>query len=160
MVSLTGLLYLSVKLSLFILIIVPLLIWVTADFSRKMRSIFPVFLERRGNEISALQESLNAYAFLKSALREIIGILRYFSSALKTHRVNTGYGKYHFGNLAISTFITQLSPILIFGIGGYWVLLGKMTLGTLIGFNMFMAYLFSSLNAILSTNITLQVALS
>lgn len=160
LVSVVGLLYLSVKLSLFILIVVPLLVWIVLFFSKRMRSIFPVFLEKRAQEISSLQESLNAYMLLKTALREIVGIRRYFSSALKTHRVNVGYGKYHYGNLSISAFITQLVPILIFGIGGYWVLSGKMTLSTLIAFNMFMAYLFSSINGLLNTNITLQVALT
>ena len=160
LVSVVGLLYLSVKLSLFILLVIPLLLWIVLFFSKKMRSIFPVFLEKRAQEISSLQESLNAYMFLKTALREIVGIRRYFSSALKAHRVNVGYGKYHYGNLSLSAFITQLTPILIFGIGGYWVLSGKMTLSTLIAFNMFMAYLFSSINALLNTNITLQVALT
>jgi len=160
LVSVVGLLYLSAKLSLFILLVVPLLVWTVLFFSKKMRSIFPIFLEKKACETSSLQESINAYMLLKSALREIVGIRRYFSSALKTHRVNVGYGKYHYGNLSISTFVTQLTPILIFGIGGYWVLSGKMTLSTLIAFNMFMAYLFSSINGLLNTNITLQVALT
>ncbi len=160
LVSVVGLLYLSAKLSLFILLVVPLLVWTVLFFSKKMRSIFPIFLEKKACETSSLQESLNAYMLLKSALREIVGVRRYFSSALKTHRVNVGYGKYHYGNLSISTFVTQLTPILIFGIGGYWVLSGKMTLSTLIAFNMFMAYLFSSINGLLNTNITLQVALT
>ncbi len=159
-ISLFGLAFISLKLFIFVTIVIPLLGVLTIYFSKKMRRIFPIFLERRANEISTLQESLNAFAFLKTALREIVGIRRYFSDALKTHRTNVSYGKFHFGNLSISTFVTQVTPILVFGLGGYWVLSNQMTLGTLIAFNMFLGYLFTAINELLNTNITLQVALS
>ena len=159
-VAIVGLLITSIKLFLITAGVFPILVWVLLFFGRRMRGIFPAYLEAKAVETSYLEESLNLIGFLKLSLREIVGIRRFFSKALKTHRINESYGRYYFGNDALTGVIVQFTPILIFGVGGYMVLRGKMSLGTLIGFNMFMGYLFVSLNALLSTNITLQIALS
>lgn len=69
------------------------------------------------------------------------------------------YGKYHFGNISITNFLTSSTPVFIFAYGGYLVINNNLTLGTLIAFNSLLMYLFSSIQNLINTNITIQIAL-
>ena len=49
-ISLFGLAFISLKLFIFVTIVIPLLAGLTIYSSKKMRRIFPIFLERRAKE--------------------------------------------------------------------------------------------------------------
>ncbi len=160
LVCLIGLAMISIKLSVVIAVIIPVLIILTTHYSSRMKSIFIVYLENRAQENAVLQSLLRLLRFLKISRREIVAISRYFKSATVSHKTNVRYGKYHYENLAFGGLITSITPLLVFAYGGYEVIQGRMSLGSLLAFNAYVAYLFGSVQNILSTNITLQVALA
>ncbi len=160
LVCLIGLATISLKLSVVIAVIIPVLVILTTHYSSRMKSIFIVYLENRAQENAVLQSLLRLLRFLKISRREIVAIRRYFKSATVSHKTNVRYGKYHYKNIAFGGLITSITPLFVFAYGGYEVIQGRMSLGSLLAFNAYVAYLFGSVQNILSTNITLQVALA
>jgi len=160
LICLIGLSLISIKLSFIIVIIIPVLIKLTIHYSSRMKSIFTVYLENKAQENAVLQSLLRLLRFLKVSGREIVAIREFFKSASISYKTNIKYGKYHYRNIALGGLITSITPLLIFSYGGFEVIKGRMSLGSLLAFNAYVAYLFGSVQNILSTNITLQVALA
>lgn len=159
-ICLIGLSIISLKLSIIMVVVIPALIVLTTHYSSRMKSIFVVYLENRAQENAVLQSLLRLLRFLKISKREIVAISRYFKTASDSHKTNVKYGKYHYRNIAFGALITSITPLLVFAYGGYEVIQSRMSLGSLLAFNAYVAYLFGSVQNILSTNITLQVALA
>ncbi len=159
-IGIMGAAFISIKLTILAVIVLPIFILVSLYFSRKMKNIFTIFLEEKAHENARLQESLHILKFLKRCSREILSLIRYFKAAKKTHKTNLSYGKYYFGNIVFSETITILVPAIIFSYCAYLIINGEFTLGSAIAFNGYLAYIYNSLNQLINSNVSIQVALA
>jgi len=159
-VSIIGMFLVSVRLAFASAVLFPLFILFTLRYSSRMKKIFTDFLENRAFEISALQESLRFLKFLKRSNRENSAAKRYFSSAIPALRNHIEYGRHDQSHKALAGFFSSAIPLLTFVYGGLLVINGSLTIGALVAFNAYIIFLYSAINSLLNTNVTMQVATS
>ncbi|MCK5131888.1 MAG: ABC transporter ATP-binding protein [Candidatus Sabulitectum sp.] len=160
MASITGMFLVSIRLAVAAAVLFPLLAVLTVRYSSRMKQIFTEFLENRALEISTLQESLRFLGFLKRSNRESAAAKRYFRSAIPALRNHIEYGKHDQAHKALTAFFASIIPLLTFVYGGVLVINGSLTIGALVAFNAYIVFLYTAVNSLLNTNITMQVATS
>jgi len=77
---------------------------------------------------------------------------REFRSYISLTRVNALHGLF-------AGFLTGMAPMIVIGYGGFEIINGRMTLGSLIAFNSFVGYLFGPASRLINVNISIQKAL-
>ncbi len=154
--SVVMLLALSWKLSLLVLILIPLevlwLRWMRRKVEVKVRTI----RERSSDLSSFLVETLPAMKFIQSVGQE----------ARERDRLNTLNENYlgdllklqvtEFFTQAIPSTLTSLTRASAFLIGGYWVIEGSWQLGSLIAFSTYLGMAVGPVNSLLGLYVAIQ----
>jgi ABC-type multidrug transport system fused ATPase/permease subunit len=128
------------KLALAALSILPLLVFATLRFKGPLRLCANEMAERVGRSGSVMAEALDGIRLTKAYNLETwqAGRMR----ALQDASFYTSVQYTWLASVSGSTtsIITSLIPLIVYGYGGYEIMHGRMTLGTLIAFNAFFAY--------------------
>ncbi len=137
----TGLIFMvamSPKLTLLVLIPLPIIGYTAARMSRRL---FPMVREQReamADVTSFVQENINGIRTIQAMAQETLEVSRfsdissrYASMVFRTTRYRA------FMNL-VMPFISAGSPFIILGYGGYQVLVGEITIGTFVAFFAYM----------------------
>jgi ABC-type bacteriocin/lantibiotic exporter with double-glycine peptidase domain len=152
------LLYIEWKLAVCVLITIPAAVMILAYFARRMRILGHRSLEQQAHLNTQIQESLSSISLIKS-----------FSSEEKTQRRLRAMLK---SVLHISleqsavdstaNFLISIMPgaakLIVLAVGAYWVIKGHWTLGTLLAFQTYLAYVFGPARFLATANIQLQGA--
>ena len=130
------------KLTLLCLALLPLLVLSLTSFRKPMQRTAHEMEARIGESTSVLSESLDGIRIVKAYRME-----GERSENLRQKLESSARAVIRYMNLSsISGSVTGLvgsfGPLLVFGYGGYEVMQGHMTLGTLIAFNAFLGYVF------------------
>ena len=132
--SIVMMLYLDWKLTLLTLVVVPMVGYCMRIFGKKIKANGTVIQERMADITSMLQESISSIRVVKSFVREDYEIDRFnqqnelnFQAALKNVQLNS---------LLTPTveFLAAIAVTLIVWFGGYEVINGIMTAGSLVAF--------------------------
>ena len=159
LVGLTAIFFIHWKLALVSLTILPLYTLFTIYFSKKVREQSKMYYEDSAQTTRQLEESLNMLELSKIFLRYKYNLLRYYRKAKKSFRSNIKLGRTSYLNTAVVGFIGGIAPIAIIGYGGYEIIQGRLTIGSLIAFNSFVGYLFGPASRLINVNISIQKAL-
>lgn len=159
MVGLTAIFIIHWKLAIISIAILPFFILATIYFSRIIRRLSKIFYEDSAQTTKQLEESLNMLELSKVFLHYKYNLLRYYQKAKQTFRSDIKLGKTSFLNGAVTGFIGGIAPIVIIGYGGYEIIQGRLTIGSLIAFNSFAGYLFGPTSRLINVNIQIQKAL-
>ncbi len=159
LVGLTAIFIIHWKLAIVSVAILPFFVLATIYFSRIIRRLSKRFYEDSAQTTKQLEESLNMLELSKVFLRYKYNLLRYYQKAKQTFRSDIKLGKTSFLNGAVTGFIGGLAPIVIIGYGGYEIINGRLTIGSLIAFNSFVGYLFGPTSRLINVNIQIQKAL-
>ena len=158
-VGVSAMFYLHWKLALVSIMILPFFAVTSIYFSKKIRNISKIFFEDSANTSKLLEETLSMVELVKMFSRENFNILRF----LKTSRIlfysHLKYIKLHYINNGSLRVIGGIAPVIITGYGTYEIIQGKMSLGTMVAFNSFIAYLFGPVSRLININIEIQKAL-
>ena len=132
--SIVLMFYLDWKLTLITLITVPLVGQAMKIFGRKLKKSGTVIQERLADINSLLQESISAVRVVKSFVRERHEIARF-------HRQNELNFQAEMKNVQLSSlltptveFLAAITVTIILWIGGYEVVQGEITAGSLVAF--------------------------
>ncbi|MEA3476254.1 MAG: ABC transporter ATP-binding protein [Candidatus Cloacimonadota bacterium] len=147
------------KLALISITILPFFVASTIYFSKIIRKLSKVFYEDNAQTTRQLEESLNMVELIKVFLKYKYNLLRYIKRAKQAFRSNIKLGKTSFLNSTVTGFLGGLAPIVIIGYGGYEIIQGNLTLGSLIAFNSFVGYLFGPTSRLINVNIQIQKSL-
>ncbi|MBS3768192.1 MAG: ABC transporter ATP-binding protein [Candidatus Cloacimonetes bacterium] len=147
------------KLALVAIFILPFFVASTLYFGKKIRRLSKVFYEDNAQTTKQLEESLNMLELSKVFHRYKHNLIRYFRKAKVSFRSNIKQSKTSFLHGAVTGFFGGIAPILIIGFGGYLIIQGQLTLGTLIAFNSFVGYLFGPTSRLINVNIQIQKSL-
>jgi ABC-type multidrug transport system fused ATPase/permease subunit len=152
------LIYLEWRLAIGVLIILFALVFFVRYFSGKIHILSHQSMEQHANVSSRFQESLSAVSLVKAfssesrtAGRLITELKKALHISLEQTTVNS------VANLAI-TSKQGLARAVVLALGGYWVIKGEWTLGSLLAFQAYLGYVFGPAEFLATANLDLQYA--
>ncbi len=133
-ISLASLLYLNWKLTLMALVVLPLFFLTTkflgppaAKASRERQDQFGAVTGVLQENVAA-QPVIRAYGLQNTFIREYMAsVQRLYQTAIRVVFLGSLFG-------LSATLLTTLIQVLVLGIGGYFVIQGQLTLGSLVAF--------------------------
>lgn len=152
--------YLSPILALASLVLYPIFIFAMISYNKKMRIITTKYYEARSHALGVLTECINLIQVFKNMTRDSKNILSYFKSSKKAFHINLQSLRLTIENSSFLGFILLLIPIIVFTFGGYLVIIGNLTIGTLVAFSSYLAYVYRPTSILVGFNTGMQQALS
>ena len=131
----------NVRLSLIALAPIPILLALAIRFGRLARRLFNEIMQARGKLNTILQENLTGIQVVKGFAREPYEIAKYRTENQEVFQKRIRVMRYFSINFPAMFTIVFLSTALILFFGGREVIAGRMTIGTLVAFNGYVAML-------------------
>ena len=152
--------YLEWRLAGAVLILLPALGWGVRYFSNRLHDLHHRTMEQKAELAGNLQESLTASTLIKAYVSEehtlrrlVTGWQRIFKTSLQQTTVTSLAG-------LIVDSTPGLARLLAFSVGAVWIINGQWTLGSLLAFQAYLAYVFGPAQILASANLQLQKALA
>jgi ABC-type bacteriocin/lantibiotic exporter with double-glycine peptidase domain len=152
------LLYLEWRLSLVILVLIPGLVWCIRYFSDKIHILSHQSMEQMAEVSSRFQESLSEVELIKAYASEdqteqglMSALKRTFQISLQQVTVNSLAG------LVIHS-MPGMARAIVLAVGAVWVIRDQWTLGSLLAYQAYLAYVFGPAQFLASANLQLQEA--
>lgn len=152
--------FLQWQLALAVLVFLPALAFGIRYFGRKIHALGHRHMERRAEFSGHLQESVHAAELIKAHAREdfavahlTAGLKNLFQVSLEQATVNS----------LASMLVGALPGIargIVLAVGAWWIILEQWSLGSLLAFQAYLAYVFGPAQYLASANIQLQEALA
>ena len=150
--------YLEWRLALGVLFIVPGLVLCIRYFSKKVHALSHQDMEQQANIASQLQESLSSVSLIKAFSTEARTVKRYITQLTEAFRISLEQTTVSsVANLVINS-MPGMAKITVLGLGAYWVIQGHWSLGSLLAFIAYLAYVFGPAQFLASANLQLQNA--
>jgi subfamily B ATP-binding cassette protein MsbA len=150
--------YLEWKLAVIVLVLLPGIVFILRYFSRKIHVLSHHNMEREARVTSRYQESLSSVSLIKAfsseahAIRKLMSEIRSaFQVSLEQSTVNS------LANMAISA-IPGIARGTVLALGAFWVIKNEWSLGSLIAFQVYLAYVFGPAQYLATANLDLQDA--
>jgi ABC-type multidrug transport system fused ATPase/permease subunit len=152
------LVYLEWRLALIVLMLLPGLAFIIRYFSGKIHALSHNKMEQKGKTLGRFQESLSEATLIKSfasedrAQKRLMNALKHtFQISLEQTSVNALAG-------VVINSMPGISRLIVFAIGAFWVVNGQWTLGSLLAYLAYIAYVFGPARFLASANLQLQEA--
>ena len=141
-ITLGILVWLSPLLSLVMLISVPMLVWSSVRYGKNSRPAFLALRDRVADTMSSLQEGLAGVRVLQSYRRETD---RYASYRVRSRAQVAAWRRISFVNIGffpMIAFAQSLALASVLVVGGYLEQHGRVTVGTIVAFALYLISLF------------------
>ena len=152
--------YLEWRLAIVALVLVPGLMVCVQYFSRRMRILSHEGMEQQAHVSRRIQESLAATPLIKafvSERREVDRIMSELGAMLQISLERVAVGSV--ANVTITT-LGDVAKVIVLVVGAYEVIMGDWTLGSLLAFQSYLAYVYGPAQFLATTNLQLQSALA
>jgi len=152
--------YLEWKLTLAVLVILPFLLWCTRYFSSKIHILSHRALEQKAHASSHLQESLTETELIKAFASEDHTVKRLLSPVIQLIQLSLERTSVSsVANLVINS-LPGIARTVTLAVGAYWIIKGQWTLGSLLAFQAYLAYVFGPAQFLASANMQFQKSLA
>ena len=151
-------LILNWQLTLFILILAPIVILSAAIFGARLRKLSTQVQDQLASSTAVAEEALNNIRIVKAFTREPFEVKRYAENVNMTFRATMRATVWRSAFGALVTFLGFASLALILWFGGREVLLGRLTTGSLIAFLVYGINIAASLGSFTTLYTQLQEA--
>jgi ABC-type bacteriocin/lantibiotic exporter with double-glycine peptidase domain len=152
--------YLDWKLTSAVLVLLPFLLWCTNYFSRKIHILSHRALEHKAEAASQLQESLSGNELIKAFSAEDSTVKRLLSPLTQLIQISIERTTVS----SVANMVIQSMPGIArtatLAAGGYWIIKGQWTLGSLLAFQAYLAYVFGPIQFLASVNMQFQKSLA
>ncbi len=152
------LVYLEWRMSLIVVILLPGLGYIVRYFSGKIHILSHQKMEQKGRALSDFQESLSEAALIKSFASEdrtrkriMTQLKRVFHISLEQTSVNALAG-------VVINSMPGIARVMVLAVGAVWIINGQWTLGSLLAYQAYIAYVFGPAQFLASANLQLQEA--
>jgi ABC-type multidrug transport system fused ATPase/permease subunit len=152
--------YLEWRLSLVVLFLLPAVIWCVRYLSGSLFKLSRKSMEQKASLSGRLQESLSEATLIKaynSEQRTLNRLLQSWRSIFQTSLQQTAVSS--FANLVVDS-TPGLARILALAVGAFWIISGQWTLGSLLAFQAYLAYVFGPAQILASANLQFQKAIA
>jgi subfamily B ATP-binding cassette protein MsbA len=154
------LLYLEWRIAIGVLVVLPGLVLCVRYFSRRIHVLSHQGMEQRANVTSRFQESLSSVSLIKAFSSEKRALNRLMSEMKNAFQISLEQSTVaSVANLAINS-MPSIARALVLALGGYWVIKGDWSLGSLLAFQAYLGYVFGPAQFLASANLDLQNALA
>ena len=152
--------YLEWRLAICVLIILPALVLCVRYFSGKIYVLSHQSMEQQAAVSSQFQESLSSVSLIKAFSSEIRTLSRLMSELKSAFQITMEQTTvWSVANLIINS-MPGLARIVLLALGGYWVIVDHWSLGSLLAFQAYLAYVFGPAQFLSTANLQLQNALA
>lgn len=158
-VGLSAIFYLNLKLAIFLCVLMPFYVVGTIYFNKLLKTSSRNYYEADALTLEQLNETLSMVELVKEFSRRNFNLIRYVNVYKKSYKMYVKYARISLINTLTIGFIGSLAPILIVSYGIFAIIEGTLTIGSLIAFNTFSAYLFGPVSRLLEVNINFQKSL-
>jgi len=152
--------YLEWRLTIAVLVILPGLVWLIRFFPGKIHLLSHQAMEHKAEVSGHVQESLSESCLIKAYGNEehtrnnlMASIRSVFQINLEQKVINSLAG------LAINA-IPGIARIITLAVGAIWIIKGQWTIGSLLAFQAYLAYVFGPAQILASSNLQFQKALA
>ena len=152
--------YLEWKLSIAVLILLPGLVWMIRFFSGRIHLLSHQAMEHKAEVSGDVQESLSEVSLIKAYANEdrtrshiMSSIHRIFQLNLEQKVIDS------LASLAINS-MSGVARIISLAVGAFLIIKGQWTIGSLLAFQAYLAYVFGPAQILASSNLQFQKALA
>ncbi len=152
--------YLEWRLTIAVLILLPGLVWMIRFFSGRIHILSHQAMEHKADVSGHAQESLSETSLVKAYANEdrtrnhlMSSIRKVFQISLELKVINSIAG------LTINS-MPGFARIITLAVGAYWIIKGQWTIGSLLAFQAYLAYVFGPAQFLASSNLQFQKALA
>ena len=152
--------YLQWKLSIAVLIILPGLIWVIRFFSGRIHLLSHRIMEHKAEVTGQVQESLSEVILIKAHANEGHTRKRLMSSIRNVFQISLEQNVItSLAGISINA-MPGLARIVVLALGAFWIIEDQWTIGSLLAFQAYLAYVFGPAQILASSNLQFQKALA
>jgi ABC-type multidrug transport system fused ATPase/permease subunit len=142
------------------LVILPGLVLCVRYFSGKIRVLSHQSMEQQATVSSQFQESLSSVSLIKAFSSEVRTLSRLMSELRSAFQITMEQtAVWSVANLIINS-LPGLARIVLLALGGYWVIVDHWSLGSMLAFQAYLAYVFGPAQFLSAANLELQNALA
>jgi len=160
LVGIIAMFWINWKLALISLGILPFFLLSLTIFNKKIRELSKQDREAYANVSKNLQESLSGIAVVKAFVAEKYDLIKMLKTLKQAIRLDFRSDIWGTGASISATVISSMGPLILIWLGCLEIVRGHLTLGGLIAFNSFLAYLFGPIERLSNLNITVQSSLA
>jgi subfamily B ATP-binding cassette protein MsbA len=154
------LVFLEWRLALGALVILPVTILFVRYFSGKLHALSHETMEQQARVSSHFQESLSSVSLIKAFTSEVRTLSRLMSELKKSFRISLEQSTvWSVASLLIDS-MPGIARFIVLALGGYWVIKGDWTLGSLLAFQATLGYVFGPAQLLATANLELQNAVA
>jgi ATP-binding cassette subfamily B protein len=132
---------LSPELTMVSIITIPILLFTTTSYSKKVRPMWTEVREQNGVLTSVLHENLSGLRVVRGFSREEYEEEKFGAEVQKFFDINVTMARIRAFFMPLATLISSMSIVVIIWYGGRQVIAGTMTLGTMLAFYFYMSRL-------------------
>jgi ABC-type multidrug transport system fused ATPase/permease subunit len=152
--------YLEWRLAIGVLVIVPGLVFCIRYFSEKIHVLSHQEMEQQADVASHLQESLSSVSLVKAFSTETRTVKRLASKLKRAFCISLEQTMVSsVANLAINS-MPAIAKVGVLAVGAYWIIQGHWSLGSLLAFIAYLAYVFVPAQFLANANLQFQSALA
>ncbi len=152
--------YLEWRLAIAVLILLPGLVWMIRFFSGRIHILSHQAMEHKADVSGHVQESLSEASLIKAYANEDRTRNRLMSSFRKAFQINLEQRAINsLAGLSINA-MPGLARIITLAVGAFWIIKGQWTIGSLLAFQAYLAYVFGPAQFLASSNLQFQKALA
>ena len=152
--------YLEWRLSIAVVILLPGLVWLIRFFSGKIHILSHQAMEQKADVSGQVQESLAGASHMKAYAHEGRTRNQLMSSFKKAFQINLEQRVINsIAGLSINA-MPGVARIITLAVGAFWVIKGQWTIGSLLAFQAYLAYVFGPAQFLASSNLQFQKALA
>lgn len=155
-VGVSAMIYIEWRLALLSLMIIPLFVFTTHYFGKKIKKQSAVAYEKSALTTKSLQENINLVELCRAFNRTFHNVRRYMKSVTITYRDLVKLNKIEMMNASFMSFIGTISPLILLGYGGYQIIIGNLTIGSFVTFMSLMNFVFGPASSFIGFNSEIQ----
>jgi ABC-type multidrug transport system fused ATPase/permease subunit len=154
------LIFLEWRLAFGVIAILPLMVICVRYFSGKIHALGHESMEQQAHVSSRFQESLSSVSLIKAFTSEVRTLSRLMSELKKAFQISLEQSTvWSAANLIIES-MPGIARFIVLALGGYWVIQGEWTLGSLLAFQASLGYVFGPAQLLAASNLELQNAVA
>ena len=150
--------YLEWRLALGVLLIIPGLVLCIRYFSKKAYVLSHQDMEQQANVTSHLQESLSSVSLIKAFSTEARSVKLLTSQLREAFHISLEQTAVSSVARLVINSMPGMAKLIVLALGAYWVIQGHWSLGSLLAFIAYLAYVFGPAQFLASANLQLQNA--
>jgi ABC-type multidrug transport system fused ATPase/permease subunit len=152
--------YLQWQLAIAVLFLLPALVWLIRFFAGKIHVLSHQAMEQKASVSGQVQESLSGAEHLKAYVHESRTRHQLMALIKQAFRINLEQRVINsLASLSISA-MPGLARIMTLAVGAIWIIKGQWTIGSLLAFQAYLAYVFGPAQFLASSNLQFQKALA